>query len=227
MKIGAIQKFSLIDYPGKVSAIVFTQGCNFRCPYCHNPELVLPEFYGACFPEEELFSFLEKRRGKLTAVSITGGEPTLQPDLIPFIVRVKEFGYSVKLDTNGSRPGVLRELLAERKLDFIAMDIKSPLARYSEVAGVNVNPDDIALSIKLVIESGIDHEFRTTFSKSLLNREDIQEILHALRGAKSYVLQRFVRTKTLDPNLPMDLSSESDLARIREQLETGIPIRIR
>lgn len=135
MQIGGLQKFSLLDYPGKISAVVFTQGCNFRCPYCHNPELVDPARYQECLPEEEIFSFLETRRGKLEAVTVTGGEPTLQKSLAPFLRRIKDMGFLVKLDTNGSRPDVLEELLRQKLIDYIAMDIKAPLEKYEAVTG--------------------------------------------------------------------------------------------
>ncbi|OQX50761.1 MAG: anaerobic ribonucleoside-triphosphate reductase activating protein [Candidatus Cloacimonas sp. 4484_209] len=133
MKIGGFQKVSLIDYPGKICAIVFTRGCNFRCPYCHNPELVLPENYSPLIPEEEIFSFLEKRRGKLDAVEITGGEPTLQEDLTEFIRKIKEMGFLVKLDTNGSFPSVLEKVIYSGLVDYIAMDVKAPLEKYRQV----------------------------------------------------------------------------------------------
>jgi pyruvate formate lyase activating enzyme len=135
MKIGGLQKFSLLDYPGKISAVVFTQGCNFRCPYCHNPELVDPERFQECIPEDEIFAFLETRRGKLEAVTVTGGEPTIQNGLSSFVRRIKDMGFMVKLDTNGSRPEVLEELIRHKLIDYIAMDIKAPLEKYEAVTG--------------------------------------------------------------------------------------------
>ncbi|HRR41920.1 MAG TPA: anaerobic ribonucleoside-triphosphate reductase activating protein, partial [Syntrophales bacterium] len=133
MNIGALQKFSLIEYPGKICAIVFTQGCNFRCPYCHNRELVDPEAYGPTITESDVFSFLEKRKKKLDAVTVTGGEPTLQPDIFSFLEKLKTMGYLTKVDSNGSHPEVLKKLIDSRLVDYIALDVKAPLARYREI----------------------------------------------------------------------------------------------
>ncbi len=122
----------MIEYPGKICAIVFSQGCNFRCPYCYNPELVNPDLYKECLPEDEVFSFLAKRRGKLDAVTITGGEPTIQNDLIEFIKRVRKMGYLIKVDTNGSHPEVMEKLISRKLIDYIAMDVKGPLKKYQD-----------------------------------------------------------------------------------------------
>ena len=143
MKIGGLQKFSFIDYPNKTSAIIFTQGCNFRCAYCHNPELVYPEKYQVPISEEQVFAFLESRKNQLDAVVITGGEPTLQPDLIEFIKKVKAMGFLVKLDSNGSNPQVLEQVINQKLVDFIAMDIKAPFDKYDLVCCVPVNIDNI------------------------------------------------------------------------------------
>lgn len=202
MRIGGFQKISLIDYPGKVAAVVFTQGCNFRCPFCHNVELVLPSCFGDLLEEEDILRFLTTRVDKLQGVVITGGEPTIQPDLFSFIERVKAMGYLVKLDTNGSRPAVLKELHARKLLDFIAMDIKGPIGRYEEISGVKVNPRSIEESIKFILQSGVDYLFRTTFPKPLLREEDLPDILSLVQGADHFVLQPFVpQKKILDPSL--------------------------
>jgi len=198
MKIGGFQKVSLIDYPGKISAIVFTQGCNFRCPFCHNPELVDPERFEGLIPEAEILPFLEKRKGRLDAVVITGGEPTLQPELIPFVIHIKAMGYLIKLDTNGARPEVLEDMLGRRLLDYVAMDIKAPLARYGEVARAKVDDRKILRSISLIMGSGVDYEFRTTAVKSLLAPQELEEIGRLIPGARRFVLQKFVPVKTLD-----------------------------
>jgi pyruvate formate lyase activating enzyme len=192
MKIGGFQRFSLIDYPGKICAIVFTQGCNFRCPYCHNPELVNPELFEAPIPEKEVLSFLANRHGKLDAVEITGGEPTLQPDLIDFIREIKDMGYLVKLDTNGSKPEILSEAIEDGIVDYLAMDVKAPLERYKEITHSGVDPANIKESIELIKSSGLDYEFRTTVVKSQLGKRDILEIAWLIRGSKRYVLQKFV-----------------------------------
>jgi len=198
MKIGYVQKTSFIDYPGKISAVVFMQGCNFRCPYCHNPELVDPERYCDIIFMEEVYSYLEKRRGKLDAVVITGGEPTLQSGLIGFMQRVKSMGYLVKLDTNGSRPKIIQDALSKNLLDYLAMDIKAPWDKYSHVAGSLVNITHIKKSMATIMESDIAYEFRTTLVNSLLDPGDVLNIAKMIKGSKLYVLQKFVSSKQLD-----------------------------
>lgn len=214
MKIGGLQKVSLIDYPGKICAIVFTQGCNFRCPYCHNPELVDPNLFWECESEDALMSFLEKRKGKLDAVSITGGEPTIQQDLIAFMKRLKDIGYFVKIDTNGSNPEVINSIIDENLVDYIAMDIKAPFKKYEELTQSQVDKNKIRKSIALIMASGIPYEFRTTVLKSKLSKRDILEIGKIIENASSYVLQTFVPLKTLDQ------SYLSESTYTREELET-------
>ena len=199
MIIGGLQKFSLIDYPGKISAILFTRGCNFRCPYCHNPELVDPQRYAEPWQEEEFWAFLQSRTQKLDAVVVTGGEPTLQEDLQPFLEKIRKMGFLIKLDTNGSNPDVLKDLLSANLVDYIAMDIKAPLEKYSEVTKVPVDKTDIEESIALIKQSTVDHEFRTTIARNILSREDIVNIAKMLQGEKVFILQRCVPTKILDP----------------------------
>ncbi len=199
-KIGGLQRFTLIDYPGKVACIVFTQGCNFRCPYCYNVELVLPERYGVLIPQEEVFSFLMERIGKLDGVVITGGEPTLQKKgLEGFVERVKALGFSVKLDTNGAFPDVVKSLLDKGLVDYIAMDVKAPLKKYDQVVRAKVDTKRIEESIGLIMDSGVDYEFRTTVVKNQLSRDDLIQIGILVKGAKRYYLQRFIPGKTLDP----------------------------
>lgn len=220
MKIGGLQKVSLMDYPGKISATVFTQGCNFRCPYCHNPELVDPERYQECLPEDEIFSYLEKRRGKLEAVTITGGEPTIQNDLLSFAQRVRAMGYLVKVDTNGSKPGALEELIRHKLPDYIAMDIKAPLAKYAAVTRAPVKGETIRQSIEIIKASGINCEFRTTVVKSQLEEADILAIGALIKNAPLYVLQRYVPTKPLDEKFLREVSfSQEELNAIRVKLE--------
>ena len=190
MRIGGLQKFSFIDYPNKTAAIIFTQGCNFRCTYCHNPELVYPNMYQVPMPEEQVFTFLESRRNQLDAVVITGGEPTLQPDLIEFIKKVKAMGFLVKLDSNGSRPEILEQIINQKLVDFIAMDIKAPFDKYDLVCCVPVNIDNIKRSIELIKNSGIDFLFRTTYDKSKLFDEDIQTMTKFLNVDTHYKVQK-------------------------------------
>ncbi|GBC88919.1 Pyruvate formate-lyase 1-activating enzyme [bacterium HR13] len=214
-KIGGFQRFTLIDYPGKVSCIVFTQGCNFRCPYCYNVELVLPEYFGKTIPEEEILSFLEQRVGKLEGVVITGGEPTIHAGLKDFIEKVKKLSFSVKLDTNGSMPEVIEELIKDRLVDYIAMDIKAPPDKYEEVVRAKVNIKAINRSINLIMNSGVDYEFRTTVVKDQLSKDDILKIAEWIKGAKRYYLQKFLPGKTLDPDFSSKTTySDEEFAEI-------------
>lgn len=197
MKIGGLQKCSLIDYPGKISAIVFTIGCNFHCPYCHNPELVNET--ATEISDTEIFKFLERRKNILDAVTITGGEPTLHTDLIPFIQRVKALGFLVKLDSNGTNPDVIEQVQKDALVDYIAMDIKAPLENYSETVARPVDIENIKKSISLLIGGTVPYEFRTTVVKTLLSIDDLARIGESIRGAHTYYLQKFVSTKTLNP----------------------------
>lgn len=201
MLIGGLQKTSLIDYPGNISAIIFTQGCNFRCPYCHNPELVKPKLFGSRISEDELFDFLESKKGKLDAISITGGEPTLQPDLYDFIKKIKAMGFKVKLDSNGTNFEVLKKLIAEKLIDYVAMDIKAPIEKYEEVVRMKVDLETIKKSVNLIISSDIESEFRTTIVKSLLSFEDFEKIGELISGAPYYVVQKFVESKAIDEDV--------------------------
>ena len=196
MRIGGLEKCSLIDYPGKISAIVFTIGCNFRCSYCHNPELV--ESTAAVIPEEEIFAFLSKRTKVLDAVTVTGGEPTIHHDILEFLKRIKALGYLVKLDSNGTNPHTLTEAINAGIIDYIAMDIKAPLPLYPNVIQRPVDVEALRESIRIIMESGLDYEFRTTVERSLTNEDDIRGIGEAIKGAKIHYLQKFVPTKTLD-----------------------------
>jgi len=220
MLIGGFQRFSLIDYPGKICAIVFTQGCNFRCPYCHNPELVNPKLFETPIPEKEVLSFLANRRGKLDAVEITGGEPTLQPDLRDFMSELKKFDYLVKLDTNGSNPEILSEAIERGIVDYLAMDVKAPLERYHEITDSRVDPAKIEHSIELIMSSGLDYEFRTTVVKSQLGKRDILEIGRLIRGSKRYILQKFVPVKVLNPKYLDEVTyGDEDLEYFRDAVK--------
>jgi len=223
MRIGGFQKVSLIDYPGEIGAVVFCQGCNFRCPYCHNPELVNPELYMECMPEDGIFSFLRGRVGRLDAVTVTGGEPTIHSELPRFLTRLKDMGYLVKLDTNGSMPSVLERLIAEKNVDYIAMDIKGPLEKYAEITRVPAFPDDMEESIRLIMHSGLKYEFRTTVVDSLLSEDDILAVGGLISKARRYAIQPFVPSKVLDSRLlnakPVPLKI---LEKIRIKLEKEI-----
>ena len=202
MRIGGLSSFSLSDFPGHVAAVVFTQGCNFRCPYCHNGSLIpMDPPTSALIPLEEVFLFLEKRRGQLNGVVASGGEPTLQPDLSVFFHRVSSMGYQIKLDTNGSRPEALAELLMEGLVDFIAMDIKAPFELYDRLTGVCAPKEQLEESIALIAQSGIDHEFRTTVVEPLLSESDLQAIQAMVPYGSRHRFQEFRPENALDPVL--------------------------
>lgn len=198
MLIGGFQKTSLIDFPKKIAAIVFTQGCNFRCHYCHNPELVTE--CNKIADEKLILDFLDTRKGKLDGVVITGGEPSLQKDLTDFIFKVKEKGFEVKLDTNGSNPDVIVDLTEKNLLDYIAMDIKAPLSKYQDIVDCAVDVLQIKDSVDFIKNCGVDYEFRTTTVKPLLAVSDFDEIGNIIKNSKRYFLQNFVLSKILDKN---------------------------
>ena len=216
MIIGGLQKFSLLDYPDHIAAIIFTQGCNFRCQFCYNPMLVKPASHtqerferkgkisniGAsndgqdqkCHPlisEDDIFAFLRKRKGKLDAVVITGGEPTLHQDLPEFIQRIRKLDYKIKLDTNGTNPKMLKDLISRQLIDYIAMDIKGPVDKYGIVTGVNADLNKIKESITIIMKSGLPYEFRTTVVPDLIVLADIHSIGKLIKGADKWYLQVF------------------------------------
>ena len=196
--IGGIQRTSLLDFPDKISAIVFAQGCNFNCGYCHNPDLLNSK--KDIYSTDVFFEFLDKRKGKLDGVVITGGEATLQPDLITFIKEIKARGFLVKLDTNGYRPDVIEQALPF--IDYIAMDIKAPLKKYNEITRINIDTQKIEKSIEIIMNSKVDYEFRTTVLKSQLNYSDFEEIGQLIHDAEKYYLQKFeAKTEINDEKL--------------------------
>ncbi len=208
MLIKGIQKVTLLDYPGRVACTLFTGGCNFRCPFCQNSELVLRSGEIEGISEAELFEFLAKRRGLLDGVCVTGGEPTLQPDLPEFMGRIKSLGYCVKLDTNGYEPDILEQLIGAGLVDYIAMDIKSSPEGYARTSGLD-SPDLSRLrrSVELIRSSGIEHEFRTTVVRELHSIEDIIAIGHWIMGEERYFLQQFVDSGEV---MEQGLSAPSD-----------------
>lgn len=198
MEIHGFQKTTLLDYPGHVAATVFVGGCDFRCPFCHNGPLVLEPTSQPGIPEEEVFSYLQKRKGILEGICVTGGEPTLQQDLAVFIRRVKELGFLVKLDTNGGRPQVLEQLLQEGLLDYVAMDIKASPDNYAAAAGLEeLDFDKIRQSIRLLMESNILYEFRTTVVRGIHTLEEFEEIGRLLKGCRAYYLQGFRESESM------------------------------
>jgi pyruvate formate lyase activating enzyme len=232
MNIAGFQKLTLIDYPGKIATTVFTVGCNFRCPFCHNPELILAPILasgGKGEMEKEFFKFLKNRKGKLEGVCITGGEPTLQPDLIDFIKKIKKLGFFVKLDTNGLRPDILKKLLDLKLLDFVAMDIKNQIKKYSQTVGIKVDTERIKLSVELIRHSKLPYEFRTTVVPGIHKPEDFKEISKWLSGAESYFLQEYREGKIFDENLKKKTKGKKiDLEQIRKAIEKNFKkVRIR
>jgi pyruvate formate lyase activating enzyme len=222
--IGGLQRVSLIDYPGKIGAIIFTQGCNFRCTYCHNPQLVDPEQYGQIIPEQEVFSFLDKRQGKLEAVTVTGGEPTLQPDLDKLLEELKKRGFLTKLDTNGSKPDILEKVIRRGLVDYLAMDIKGPLEKYQQIASAVVDTSRIKRSIKLIIASGIKYEFRTTVARSHLGLQDLLSVVKLIKQARLYVLQPCISIRTLARPLLSEMPyAPEELSFFRGHLEKECP----
>ena len=192
MKIAGLQKLSLIDFPDKMACTVFTLGCNFRCPFCHNASLVLRAGENKAIGDTEIISFLKKRQGVLDGVCITGGEPLMQPELEDFIKQVKSLGYFVKLDTNGSYPENLEKLLLSGNIDYVAMDIKNSKEKYAETVGIDgYNIAPIEESVSFLMSGGVDYEFRTTLVKEYHTEDDVRRIGEWIAGARAYYLQNY------------------------------------
>ena len=223
MIFGGLEKATLIDYPGRIACMVYTIGCNMRCPYCHNPELV-DELTETRITEREVFNFLDTRKDMLEGVVITGGEPTIHgEDLLRFMRKVKRLGFLVKLDSNGTNPLFLKRAIAERVVDYIAMDVKAPLARYSQIAARPVDTAAIAESIRLLIASPILYEFRTTVIKGVLSPADIEEIGKEIQGAKRYFLQKFIPTKVLNPQFKRKVTyTDEEFIGLREKMSNYV-----
>lgn len=222
MILAGFQKLTLIDYPRKIATTVFTVGCNFRCPFCHNPELVLANSQNFNYGEKvekEFWDFLRKRKGKLDGVCITGGEPTIQPDLIEFIKKIKKLGYAVKLDSNGTRPDVLKKIIDLKLVDYIAMDIKNQLGKYDLATGIKTDKERIKLSVKLIMNAGISYEFRTTVVPGIHEELDFLEIANWIKGAQAYWLQKYEENKILDPCLKEKTKNHKvDLEKIKQKI---------
>ena len=205
MEIGGLQKLTLIDYPGRLAATVFLIGCDFRCPWCYSSELVLPEKIkkhaqeGHPISQKEFFKFLKERKKLIDGVVLCGGEPTINKKLPNFIKKIKKLGYLVKLDTNGSNPKLLKKLIDEKLIDYVAMDLKGPKGRYGEFIGKKVDIKKIQKSINILMEGKVDYEFRSTIIPTLHKKEDVIEMAKWIKGAKRYYLQNFRPEKTIDP----------------------------
>lgn len=217
MKIAGFKKQSLIDYPGNISSVVFTQGCNFRCPYCHNPNLVLPEQFETCYEEEELFSYWDKYKHLLDAVCITGGEPCIHKDLPDFISKIKQLGLKVKLDTNGTNPDMLRHLFKSNLVEAVAMDVKHILnfEHYNSSVGQILSSENfkhILKSIELIEEFEIEHEFRTTIAKGLHTIEQIGNLRNRFKAF--YTIQNFKPNVSLNKDHHFTAWSNEELAEM-------------
>lgn len=222
MRIHGLQKLTLLDFPGHTACTVFTGACNFRCPFCHNASLVLHPDALPSMPEAELFAFLEKRKRLLDGVAVTGGEPTLQPDLPDFLRRIRELGYAVKLDTNGGRPEALKHILEEGLADYVAMDIKSSPEHYEAAAGVTGILDAVKESAELLRLSGIPHEFRTTAVRNLHTVDDFRSIGKWLAGEARYYIQSYADSgDILAPG--MEAFSNAELHELLQAVKPYIP----
>ena len=205
IEIGGLQRSTLIDYPGHIACTVFLIGCNFRCPWCYSPEIVLPDLITKHpkTSKQEFFEFLDLRKGLLDGVVVCGGEPTINEDLPEFLTNIKERGFKTKLDTNGSNPLVIKSLFTDGLLDYIAMDIKAPIRNpdYPDATGVRADIKRIMESVELIKSSGVDYEFRTTIVPGLHSKKEIKEIAKIISPARKYFLQSFLSTKNIDPSL--------------------------
>lgn len=225
MRISGFQKLTLLDYPGTVACTVFTGGCNFRCPFCHNAALVLPErLEGDESGEETVLDYLRKRRGLLEGVAVTGGEPLLHADMGDFLRRIRELGYKIKLDTNGSFPDRLEALIEEGLIDRVAMDIKNSPARYAETVGLRaLDIGAIERSKELLLEGRVDYEFRTTVVRGLHTRESLLDAAHWIVGAKEYYLQRFKDSGDLIHPEGLGPFTVEEMLALREAVAEVIP----
>ena len=217
MLIKGLQKLTLLDFPDRMACTLFTFGCNFRCPFCHNASLVLSDRAdGTLISEEEFFTFLTRRKGMLEGVCITGGEPTLQPDLPDFIARVKDMGYAVKLDTNGYRPAVLRRLVEDGLLDYVAMDIKNSSERYGETVGITrFDTTPVEESMDYLMEGRVPFEFRTTLVRGLHTEDSVRAMGRRVAGNERFFLQSFKDSGDLICGNLEGLSSEETQAMLR------------
>lgn len=222
MRIAGLQKLTLLDYPGKTACIIFTRGCQFRCPFCHNAELA-EDTSGDHVTEAEVFAHLNKRKGVLDGVVITGGEPCLQKDLASFIRRVKELGYAVKLDTNGAMPRVLSSLLEEGLPDYVAMDIKNSPRLYAQTAGCPVDLAVLQESIALLERSGVEHEFRTTVVKGLHDGESLREAAELIAGTKRYFLQGYADSGHVLAPAGLSAFSREEMEALAGQVRPLVP----
>ena len=225
MEFVGIDKFSLLDYDEKVSVVLFSPACNFRCPFCHNGESVLNA--NTPIPFDEILEFLKSRVGLIDAVVFTGGEPTIMPELVDRIRQVKDLGFLTKLDTNGTNPGIVEELLNEGLLDYVAMDIKNSESRYAETAGCpGIRMENIKKTIEILENSGLNYEFRTTLVKEFHDEQSVREMANLVKGAKALYLQKFVDREGVIQKDLHDISIE-EANKFREILSKVVPTELR
>ncbi len=225
LRISGFNKLTLLDYPGYMACIIFTQGCNYKCSFCHNSKLIGRK-NDESYKEEEILEFLEKRKNILEGICISGGEPLIQKELKEFLIKIKDIGYKVKIDTNGSYPDALKDLIDNKLVDYVAMDIKNDFNNYEKTAGVT-NIDNIKKSIDILLNSDIDYEFRTTIVKELHTMDNIINIAKLIKGTKNYYLQKFIDSGDL---VKKDLHALSDkeMKNIEKEIRKYIPnVKIR
>ena len=226
MQISWIQKTTLLDYPDKVATIIFTLWCNFRCHYCHNFEFVLPEktkkFLNDLITENAFFNFLEQRKWFLDGVVISGWEPTLQKDLYEFVKKIKEMWFLVKLDTNGRDPKLIRKMIDEKMLDYVAMDIKNPIEKYDRIVNANFNKDDILETIAILLEEKIDYEFRTTVVKWVHSEQEIEDMAKLISWAEKYYLQNYQNKNILNDFFEWESFSLEELRTLKKIAEKHV-----
>lgn len=223
MRIGGFNKLTTQDFPGNLACIIFTSGCNFNCDYCYNRDLV--ESKAPEIDQDEIFSYLEKRKNMIDGVVISGGEPTIWDDLIPFIEKIREYGFKVKLDTNGYRPEVLKEIINRKLVDYIAMDIKAIFNEYFKVIKKDIDTNKILESIELIKKSNIDHEFRTTIIKGIHTIEDLEKMINLVDG-DPYYLQNFRMEETVKAK-KMEGYTEEELKDIKEYFKGKSNVTVR
>jgi pyruvate formate lyase activating enzyme len=222
MNLQGLQKLTLLDFPGKTACTLFTGGCNLRCPFCHNAALIVPPNAGE-IDEEDFFAFLASRRGKLDGVAITGGEPLAQRDIAPFLSRVRELGFLIKLDTNGFYPDALKALIDEGLVDYVAMDLKNSDGKYAATCGrEGLDLAPMKKSVRLLMESGVDYEFRTTVIREYHTVADIEAIARGIAGAPRYYLQQFKDSGILAAGT-CSAHDEATLIEMRDRARKYIP----
>jgi len=225
------EKVSLNEWPGKICSVVWVSGCNFRCPFCYNPDLVLNYKNLPKISQKEVLGYLEREKDMFDGVAITGGEPLLQKkdELINFIKKIKKLGFQFAVETNGTNPEMIGFLIKKKLIDYIAMDVKAPLnqEKYDKLTGVNVDLKNIKKSIKIIISSDIESEFRTTIVPGFLNKNDILEIIKDIQGAKSYYLQKFQLKKTIGQIPKVEGYSNEWFIELKEKIEKKVNIKLR